>query len=452
MKERAIEKRIVPAAAVVVLLLLFSAGAARADELSDLKQQMDTTTKMLQEMQERMAQLEARQRLKEQSMAEQIEAVVKKTEDIEKAAPAGLPTSASWVERIKWSGDLRYRHEHLDQETTSSGRWNPSRDRHRIRARLMLEAVVNDEWGVGFRLATGSSGKGGDFEGDPVSTNQDLGNSFSSKNIWLDLAYFDYHPLAVEGLNVYGGKIKNPFYRVGDNQLIFDGDLNPEGIAFTWQKPLNDRDTLRLAGGGFWVDESSGSATDPSLFGAQAMITRTIGNPDKATAGVSYYSFGGIKGHAGLPAQWSSSSSFMGNSNSGGVYTSDYDVFEAFGEYATECHGTPLSFFGNWIKNIAATSSEDTGWLIGTKINKAKDPGSWEASYMYENIEADATFGAINDSDFIGGGTDGKGHIFDLTYQVSKNVQTALTYFLNKDTADNSDYRRLHAALFIKFK
>jgi len=266
-KKEEIKRRIVPAAAAFVLLLLFSARAAQADELSDLKQQMDTTMKLLQEMQERITQLEARQTLKEKSLTEQIEAIAKKTEEIEKAAPAGLPTSASWVERIKWSGDFRYRHESIDEETAGSVRWKAGQNRHRIRARLMLEATLNDEWGLGFRLASGSA--------DPTSTNQTLDSSFSSKDIWLDLAYFDYHPAAVKGLNVYGGKIKNPFYMVGGNQLIFDGDLNPEGIGFTFERALNERDTLRLAGGGFWVDEGSGSAADPSLFGAQAMITHT---------------------------------------------------------------------------------------------------------------------------------------------------------------------------------
>ncbi|HLB73330.1 MAG TPA: hypothetical protein VJJ98_04885, partial [Sedimentisphaerales bacterium] len=63
MKKEEIKRRIVPAAAAFVLLLLFSARAAQADELSDLKQQMDTTMKLLQEMQERITQLEARQTL-----------------------------------------------------------------------------------------------------------------------------------------------------------------------------------------------------------------------------------------------------------------------------------------------------------------------------------------------------------------------------------------------------
>jgi hypothetical protein len=442
-----VEKRIVSTIVLISLILFFPGRVAWADELPDLKQQMEEMTKTLRQMQERINQLEARQKLKERSLNEKIEEVSKKTEEIEKAAPSGLPAGASWVERVKLSGDLRYRHEHIDEKTTGSVRWKDGRDRHRIRARLMLEAIVNNNWGLAFRIASGSA--------DPTSTNQTLDNSFSSKDIWLDLAYFDYHPEAFKGLNVYGGKVKNPFYKAGGNQLVFDGDLNPEGLAFALERPLSERDTLRLAGSGFWVDEGSGEEADPTLFGAQAMITHKIGNPDTLIAGISYYDFGGIRGYGSLPATWGGTG-FLGNSNSGGLYTNDYDVFEVFGEYATKYDGTPLSFFGNWIHNVDAASNRDTGWLIGTKINKAKAPGSWEASYMYRDIEADATLGAINDSDFIGGGTDGKGSTFGMKYQVSKNVQAALTYFLNEDRANTAgrsfDYHRLQADLILKFK
>ena len=54
----------------------------------------------------------------------------------------------------------------------------------------------------------------------------------------------------------------------------------------------------------------------------------------------------------------------------------------------------------------------DTGYLAGFKLGKAKSKGSWQFQYQYEDLEADATLGAITDSDFMGGGTDGEGHKF----------------------------------------
>ena len=436
-----------------VLLSLWPKGTVSADEISDLKEQLKIQSEMLKQLQQKITDIEARQAAKEQTLTERIDAVAQQTEAValrtNKIETLRLPTSADWTQRIKWSGDFRYRHESIDEETTGSVRWKDGRNRHRIRARLMLEAVLNDEWDVAFRIASGSA--------DPTSTNQTLDSSFSSKEIWLDLAYFDYHPQSVAGLNVYGGKMKMPFYQAGKHQLIFDSDLNPEGIAAVLERKVNDRDTVRLTAGGFWVDEASGSGGDTSMWGVQALVKHAIGNPDTLTAGVSYYDFGNIKGRANLPSTWGTSTSFLGNTGSAATgYASDFDILEAFGEYATKLGGAPASFYGSWVQNTAASTSEDTGWIIGTTYNKCSDPGSWEASYNYRDVEADAVVGALSDSDFIDGGTNGKGHTFGAKYQVDKNVQAALTYFLNEDRAAaagrSMDYRRLQADLIFKFK
>ncbi|MHC4791534.1 MAG: putative porin, partial [Planctomycetota bacterium] len=302
-----------------------------------------------------------------------------------------------------------------------------------------------DEWDLGFRIASGSA--------DPASTNQTLADSFSSKDLWLDLAYFNWHPLTMPGLNVYGGKMKNPFYKVGKNELIWDGDVNPEGIAAKYVIPFGKYDKLHIGGGGFWVDEDSGGV-DTSLWGAQAYLNHAFENGNYLLGGVSYFDYGNIKGRGDLKSTWSSSGSFFGNSATGGTFDSDYDIVEAFGEYGFKVSEMPLAVFGNYAQNIAASTSEDTGWLIGFKLNKAKNPGSWEFRYNYRDLEADAVLGAFADSDFIGGGTDGKGHEFGLAYQLTKRVQAAITYFLNerdRSGTTDDDYRRLQFDLKYKF-
>ena len=77
-----------------------------------------------------------------------------------------------WVENMKISGDLRYRYEGIDSQ--SSGKWGPSINRNRIRARIGLYDKINDEVDLGFRLAGGSA--------DPVSTNQTEEDAFSKKS------------------------------------------------------------------------------------------------------------------------------------------------------------------------------------------------------------------------------------------------------------------------------
>jgi hypothetical protein len=411
-----------------LLLILVLACSVRADEISDLKKQ-------LAEMQARLEKLEAQQK---QVIAEEVDKAV------EKKQVSALPESLKWVEKVKISGDFRYRYEGIDAQ--SGGEWTDGVNRNRIRARLNISAKVNDEVDLGFRLASGSA--------DPVSTNQDLENSFSSKDIWLDRAYFDWHPHMFSGFSFVGGKIPNPFYTAGGNQLIWDSDLNPEGLAVKYETAVNDNCTLHLNGGGFWVDEdpSSSNKTDSSLWGIQGYLKHKFEDSSHLIGGVSYYDYGNLEDQPDLPSRWGSSKWFGNNVNAAGTgYATDFDILEVFGEYGLKLNEMPLAVFGSYVDNLAA-SEQDKGWLVGCSFNKAKDPGSWELSYNYCDLEEDAVVGQFTESDFIGGGTDGKGHVFGGKYQIAKNLQAALTYYMNnKKNSDEDDYRRLQADLVFKF-
>ena len=416
------KKRIV----LVIALLLFAGqlSSVKADDVSDLKFQM-------RQMQLKISQLEAAQKTQEQKIDEKISKAVDDKQ-------ITLPDSLKWAENIKFSGDLRYRHESIDDDTKTT-----KRNRNRIRARLKMKAKINDEWDATIRLATGSSDS-------PTSTNQTLGDSgsdsFSSKEFWLDQAYASYHPKWKPGLNILLGKMGNPFYKVGKNQLIFDGDLSLEGGAASYKFDLADATSMKLTAGSFWLRERSTDA-DTSLFGIQALLKHKLSKASHILVGVSYYDFGNIQGMSldGISSK--------GNTTLGGLFVNDYDLVEGFGEYGFELGSRPVAVYGNYVKNIAATTSEDTAWLIGVKYNKAKKPGSWEASYNYRDVEKDAVVGGLCDSDFVGGGTDGKGHVFGFKYQIAKNVQGGLHYFINEKNASTTgdNFRLLQADLIFKF-
>jgi len=119
---------------LVTGLLLFAGqvSVVRGDEIAELKKQ-------LAEMQKRLEQLEAKQKQQEQQMAasqkqqeEQIEAKVDaKVNEAVAEKDVAVPDSLKWAEKVKLSGDFRYRHEYIDQEDGSG-----DRHRNRIRARL----------------------------------------------------------------------------------------------------------------------------------------------------------------------------------------------------------------------------------------------------------------------------------------------------------------------------
>ena len=87
-------------------------------------------------------------------------------------------------------------------------------------------------------------------------------------------------------------------------------------------------------------------------------------------------------------------------------------------------------------------------------MNRTRDPGSWAFRYQWKVQERDAVVAAFTDSDFGGGGTDAKGHEFNLAYMVARNWEVAATYFLNDidlSMPDDKNYERFQFDLKFKF-
>ena len=153
-------------------------------------------------------------------------------------------------------GDLRYRVERIDQVG------NDARVRDRVRARLGVYGKADERFDYGIRLASGSA--------DPVSTNQSLDGGFTSKGINLDLAYLKWTCPVTEAKALLG-KSKNPYKKPGKSSLLWDSDLNPEGVALQVSKF-----GAFLNVGRHWLDERSGTA-DSFVHGAQLGYEKEIG-------------------------------------------------------------------------------------------------------------------------------------------------------------------------------
>jgi len=361
--------------------------------------------------------------------------------------PSASPTEApvapavpAWVDHVKVSGDVRLRLEQIDDASKDD-----TRTRERIRARLGLEGQVTDRLLAAFQLATGND--------DPVSSNQSFGEAFSRKGFGLDLAYLRYQPLDGLKLHLYGGKMPKPFLSVAD--LVWDGDLNPEGAAATLELPLDGIDLL-LSTGAFWVDEDSDSDSDDRhLVTGQAALRLPVGD-FSLLLGSGVYAYANLEGGPLL----SDSAKGFGNStrNIGSeeepdlVYAEDFVEVEAFTELSGKVRDVPVSLHAQYVVNTEA-AGDDTGYLVGAKLGKASKPGTFEFGYNYRSLERNAVVGAFTDSDFIGGGTNGEGHKLTLGYGLAKNVQLGGTLFLNAKDPDgkDTDYTRWMVDLAAKF-
>lgn len=350
--------------------------------------------------------------------------------------PMAMPHSAlaagDGIEKIKFNGDFRYRYEMIDKEGKDQ------RHRNRLRLRLGLKAQVTDTVNVGAVLATGGE--------DPVSTNQTLDSQSTTKDIRLDQGYFAWKPAS--GLTIKGGKFKNPFYVPVKTELLWDVDLRPEGLVLQYDNGFFANVGL------FYVEERS-KDDESFLFGGQAGYKAKFGGT-KLTVGAGYFDYQEIKDRSTDDFDYLGNEGSAGNTlDANNNFFTDYNELEVFGDVTFNVGSMPLSFFADYVVNTAAeddVTDNDTGYLVGIKIGKAKEPGSWDFRYNYREIESDAVFGAFTDSDFIGGGTDGKGHELNFGYQIAKGWKFGFSYFVNDKGLDNGqDFERVQADLKFKF-
>jgi hypothetical protein len=237
-------------------------------------------------------------------------------------APDILP---AWVRGVTLSGDLRVRDEgrFFDKRNAADfmniaainngspyntdkvsypfypALLNTLKDRNflRLRARLGLEARIDKDLTATFRLATGS-------DNSPISTNQTLGGFFSKKSIWLDRAYVDFHP--VEGGHVLIGRMPNLFRMP---ELVWDDDINLDGIAASYDRALGGGLSAYAAGGAFPLDyipddfpttapawKKIGSSENKWLFAGQIGAAWQATDALRAGVNIAYYEYSKVEG------------------------------------------------------------------------------------------------------------------------------------------------------------
>jgi hypothetical protein len=364
------------------------------------------------------------------ALSARLERLEQATGSAEPAPAAAAPATPVVVEprvaaavapNVRLSGDLRYRHEAINEEGETE------RQRQRIRARFGVTADVADNVRLGLTLATGAD--------DPISANQTLDTGFSRKPIGVDRAFFSW--AATEQLTFTGGKMANPFYRPGNHHLIYDSDLNPEGLA------------LRYNGGnwfanyaGLWVEER-GDEDDSIMLGGQLGYRHARDRGMRVTAGIGFYDYLETQGRTPF---WNGDPS--GNRvDAAGNYVNDFNIAQLFGELNFRAGELPLTVFADYAVNTEA-DAVDTGFALGGSVGEVTGPRTWRIGYAYQDLEADAVIGTFTDSDWAGGGTDGKGHVVEFNYGFRDRLVFGFRYFLNdrgEDAGNERDYNRLQA-------
>ena len=393
--------------------------------------------------------------------------------------PGALP---DWVQRVRWTGDVRVRGEDDEYASTNlpqlnflavndgggidragvNALANTSEDRYRMRARLRfgLEAELGWGWSLGGRLASGNLR-------DPVSTNQTLGNTGARYQTAFDLGYAKWNGNSATGKHVFtawAGRIPNPWL---GTDLVWDPDLTFEGVASTYRLGLMRDDPyshfLFLTLGAFPLQEVELSTKDKWLFGAQTGIEWKFQGGSRFRFGVAYYQYDNIVGQRNTTLESHlldfTAPQFMQKGNtlfdirnttdtSANLFALAADYHLANATLNFDWKVAPLhrvALVADYVRNVGYKESEvlARGPLLTTDGRKRVEGysaelnfgstsmalnGAWRTFIGYRYLQRDAVLDAFTDSDFHLGGTDAKGYFIGADYAFTQRVLGRLRY------------------------
>jgi len=381
------------------------------------------------------------------------------------SGPSGeLSVAADWARWIRWGGDIRLRYDAdffdddnalLLEPDNPSELMNTRVDRHRgrVRARLLIKAQVNDSVEFAARLSTGN-------EKDPVSTNETFGDYMTNGNVVFDQLYLHWKP--VPEISVHCGRIPNPWFC---SDLVWDPDLNFEGLSVAAKRPLAQKWKGFLTAGVFPLQEIEFSKKDKWLYAGQIGAEWSPSPDVGSKIGFAYYSYENITGQVNDPLRpgekdWTAplfqqkGNTLMDIDPSPGIKTalaSDYDEFNVTASLDLGMFDPiHVVFLADYVINLGfdrddvaertgnpSVKKQNQGYQVGLTVGypHVRRFAAWNASLFYKCLEADAVLDAFTDSDFYLGGTNVKGWVLGSEFGLAKNVWLRGRWF----TADEVD-------------
>jgi len=345
------------------------------------------------------------------------------------------PDLPSWVQKLSMKGDLRLRTEYFNSDGIAGG--TPARERFRYRLRYGVAATLNDDWLVGFRLASGSTS-------NPISTNDTMDDDGANDALNIDQAYAAWTPS--EAMKFTFGKMPNPLDL--DNHVM-DSDYTPEGLGFEYTRALGEKYTFGMNLGAITVAESSGDSSDAYAGLAQVTLDSKLNSKLSSHIGVATYSIFNKEAATNDHANRGNTSSSDSNPP---TYNYNPVIIDAALTYNLDgfpmWEGSfPVKFGGTYINN-PAVSEKNEGYLLGITLGKARKAGTWQFSWQYAEKQADSLYDNWTDSDFgaygVGGdassfksGTDVRGHKVQFRYQILDSTSLSTTVYRTEAITTN---------------
>jgi hypothetical protein len=315
--------------------------------------------------------------------------------------------------RFSVSGSLRIRYEHT---TAESG--VPERDKGTVRAQLAaiyrpaphVEAVA--------RATTGDPS-------NPRAAGAPFDDFAHKLEISLDQAYLRVRN---HGVSVAAGKIPTPFVTT---ELVWDGDVNPEGVTGEVALPRTGRISTSLTGLLFVIDERQ-AAPDSRMVGTQVTSQAQLSDATALTMAAGYSDYQLVT---------LSSSDVRSNrlTADGQRYLSDFNLLTLLARvsYGGQESRWPVSFTTEYVRNTGAATPGQQGLSLEMAAGRIHVSGANRVRYGYMAADQDAVLAAFS-HDNIPLATAYRLHSLSWDWYRNSTCSTNVTFFLFRGTEDGA--------------
>lgn len=362
------------------------------------------------------------------------------------AATAGLPTGLDWIDsntNLTFYGDLRLRFEADWDSQNAAGVERDDRNRGRLRARAGFNYKVSDAWSFGSRIRTGSSRS----QQSPHLTFAADDGLRDDLDFVADRYFVQFKQDAFTG---WAGRNTSPFWQ--QNELFWDEDVTPTGLAGTYDVKLGEG-TLSTIAGGFYLPDGGYDLNGQMLAGQLKYSLPVKTSQVTVAAGLHF-----MNGESGANNLLSRNGE------------RDYLIGVASAQWTIPLKGIPLTLGGDVFNNFqnydaadvapfpAADDDETFGFVLSASLGQLKKKHDWQVAYFYSHIETFAVNASYAQDDWVRfgngpqtAGSDFEGHEIRAAYALSKNINVMARMYLVEAITTVQDGNRFRLDLNWKF-
>jgi hypothetical protein len=216
---------------------------------------------------------------------------------------------------------------------------------------------------------------------------------------------------------------------------------------------VNEKNTIAFTGGLFALEDVAGSTHDPAMGGGQVLWKAkwtdkwsstlglaglTIINPEELTSANATEIVQGNTRYTSGPYSGAPKYNFT-------PIIGDAAVTYTLSSFPFYAGAFPITLKGEFMNNPGAPSNNN-GYWVGATFGKSGTKKTWDITYRYEYLEADAWYDQLADDDNVayyqtapaGGGSAGyygstnvKGHFVKFNYSFTDAFMFSATCYIN---------------------